>query len=297
MITIHIVGDGAPLYSLKTILEVNQDKFKDEIEVVGFGDHYFNPIYVRKFSSSLTLEDVVRGANIVICTNPAYEDDNIAGLCNEFRVPLICTFALNEKPTTPNTILLDDINLQYAATDMWIKRIINVNSNVKEVRHFNGITKLYDTGDDALPGLTMDEYHEATDRVLGQPHLIKLQKKYFFASEVENWQEDNINIQTNWIVDSDRVDGSRVDWETETVFHTTIISKPVQSEQEVIKHSHLSVPSRRGLTSWHYLNNCVVASFIFMWHKDFIPANCTDYTLIDHGTFVDNIFGSIFKIA
>ena len=127
--------------------------------------------------------------------------------------------------------------------------------------------------------------------------LIKLQKKYFFASEVENWQEDNINIQTNWIVDSDRVDGSRVDWETETVFHTTIISKPVQSEQEVIKHSHLSVPSRRGLTSWHYLNNCVVASFIFMWHKDFIPANCTDYTLIDHGTFVDNIFGSIFKIA
>ena len=55
MITIHIVGDGAPLYSLKTLLEVNQDKFKEEIEVVGFGDHYFNPVYIRKFSSSLTL--------------------------------------------------------------------------------------------------------------------------------------------------------------------------------------------------------------------------------------------------
>ena len=46
-----------------------------------------------------------------------------------------------------------------AASDLWIKRLVDVLENLKSIKHFIGISKLYDTGDDALfPGLTMEEY-------------------------------------------------------------------------------------------------------------------------------------------
>ena len=100
---------------------------------------------------------------------------------------MICTFRLAEKTKHPTNFILDDINLQMAASDLWIKRLVDVSENLKSIKHFVGISKLYDTGDDALPGLTMEEYQQATDRVLGQPHLIRLQDQYYFASETENW--------------------------------------------------------------------------------------------------------------
>ena len=77
MLNIHIIGDGTILYSIKTLIELHLDKFKDEVQVTCFGDHYLNPAYVRKFTPSLTFDDIIRKADIVICTNPIYEDDNI----------------------------------------------------------------------------------------------------------------------------------------------------------------------------------------------------------------------------
>jgi hypothetical protein len=305
MINIHIIGDGAGLYSVKTLLEVNQDRFNDDIQVTGFGDHYFNPAYVRKFSSTLTMEDVIRGADIVVCTNPLYEDDNIVGLCTEFNKPLLCTFLLDEKRSYDNpitrhsstSIVLDGINLQHAASDMWIKRILNVGENVKEIKHYIGIAKTHETGENALPGLSIDEYQDIISGTLGQPSLIKLENEYFYASEVETWHEDNIDIQTNWIADTDNIDPSKVDYNTTTIFHTSITSKPPASETELVKHSHMRVGGARSLTSWHYLNSSVVCSFVYMWHKGFIPNTCSDYNQIDHSTFVDNIFGARFKLA
>ena len=97
MLNIHIIGDGTILYSIKTLIELHLDKFKDEVQVTCFGDHYLNPAYVRKFTPSLTFDDIIRKADIVICTNPIYEDDNIMGICAEYNVPLICTFRLAEK--------------------------------------------------------------------------------------------------------------------------------------------------------------------------------------------------------
>ena len=38
-----------------------------------------------------------------------------------------------------------------AASDLWIKRLVDVSENLKSIKHFIGISKLYDTGDDALP--------------------------------------------------------------------------------------------------------------------------------------------------
>lgn len=297
MLNIHIIGDGTILYSIKTLIELHLDKFKDEVQVTCFGDHYLNPAYVRKFTPSLTFDDIIRKADIVICTNPIYEDDNIMGICAEYNVPLICTFRLAEKTKHPTNFILDDINLQMAASDLWIKRLVDVSENLKSIKHFVGISKLYDTGDDALPGLTMEEYQQATDRVLGQPHLIRLQDKYYFASETENWQEGNVDISTNWIADSDRIDANRISRETLTLFHTEIITDTNDMEEDLVKHSHLAVPGRRSLPSWYYTNACVVCSFVYMWHKDFIPKGCTDYMQLDHNTFSNNVFGQIFRIA
>ena len=298
MINIHIVGDGKNLYAVKTLLEINAVQFDDEIQVTCFGDNYLNPAYVRKFTSTLTMHDIVRGADIVVCTNPNYEDDNIVGLCSEFGIPLLCTFALQDDVAPHNNIILDDINLQYAATDMWIKRIVNVNENVKSIKHFTGISKTSETGENALPGLSLEDYQEVMNNVLGQPKLIKLQNKYFFASEIDSWLgDDNIDIQTNWIADTDNVDASKVDWHTETLFHTTVTSSSEYQTEDLVKHSHLLIPGRRTLNSWHYANACVVASFVYMWHRGFLPENCTSYEQIDHSTFVDNIFGAMFKLA
>ena len=68
-------------------------------------------------------------------------------------------------------------------------------------------------------------------------------------------------------------------------------------EEDLVKHSHLAVPGRRSLPSWYYTNACVVCSFVYMWHKDFIPKGCTDYMQLDHNTFSNNVFGQIFRIA
>ena len=297
MLNIHIIGDGTILYSIKTLIELHLDKFKDEVQVICFGDHYLNPAYVRKFTPSLTFDDIIRKADIVICTNPIYEDDNIMGICAEYNVPLICTFRLAEKTKHPTNFILDDINLQMAASDLWIKRLVDVSENLKSIKHFVGISKLYDTGDDALPGLTMEEYQQATDRVLGQPHLIRLQDQYYFASETENWQEGDVDISTNWIADSDRIDANRISRETLTLFHTEIITNTNDMEEDLVKHSHLAVPGRRSLPSWYYTNACVVCSFVYMWHMNFIPKGCTDYMQLDHNTFSNNVFGQIFRIA
>lgn len=304
MLNIHIIGDGSKLYAVKTLLEINQDVFNEPIEVTCFGDHYLNPAYVRKFSSTLTIQDIVRGADIVVCTNAEYEDDNIVGLCTEFGKPLLCTFLLNEKtesiPVNRHSrpgIVLDGINLQYAATDMWINRILNVSENVKEIKHFIGISKQHETGENALPGLSMEEYQEITDGTSGQPQLVKIENEYFFASEVDAWQEEDIDIQTNWLADTDSIDSSKIDHNTTTIFHTTITKTPPGSKQDVVHHSHLQTGGQRTLSSWNYLNSCVVCSFVFMWHKGFIPQNCSDYTQIDHSTFTDNVFGTRFRIA
>jgi hypothetical protein len=143
----------------------------------------------------------------------------------------------------------------------------------------------------------MEEYQEITDSTNGQPQLVKIENEYFFASEVDSWQDEDINIQTNWLADTDSIDSSKIDHNTTTIFHTTIVKTPPGVQNDVVHHSHLQIGGQRTLSSWNYLNSCVVCSFVFMWHKGFIPQNCSDYNQIDHGTFTDNIFGSRFRIA
>lgn len=297
MINIHIIGDGSYLYAVKTLLEINQDQFSDGIEVTCFGEHYLNPSYVRKFSVHLTMEDIIRKADIVICTNPIYEHEKLVMLCKEYHKPLLCSFELEEKVTNATSIVMDNINLQTAATDLWIKRLLDVTENLHEIEHYIGVSKTSDTGDNALPGLTMDEYQQATEGVYGQPNLIKLQNQYYFASEMDDWKSGDVQISTYWINDSDRIDGSKISLETNTIFHTVITAYDDKLEQVQVKHSHTMIPNRRTLSSWNYANACVMASFVYMWHKDFIPKICTDYMELDHNTFSDNIFGRIFRIA
>lgn len=297
MINIHIIGDGSYLYAVKTILEVNQDKFDDEIEVTCFGDHYLNPIYIKKLSKHLTIDDIVRKADVVICTNPDYQEENLVNICKQYSIPLFCTFELEDKIETSESIVLDNINVQMAATDLWIKRLLDVTENLKEIKHYIGISKTHDTGDNSLPGLTIEEYQQATDRVLGQPNLIRLESKYYFASDIEDWQEDGADIKTHWIVDNDRIDASKISMDTNTIFHTAVTSYDTKTQEVMIRHSHKVIPGARSLSSWNYANACVLGSFIHMWSKGFIPKQCVDYMQLDHDTFSKNTFGAIFRIA
>lgn len=297
MINVHILGNGTLMYAIRTLLEVNQTQFKDDIRVNCFGDFYFSRSMVYALNNYLTVEDVVSQADIVICTDPKFEDDDIVALCAEQSKPLFCTFLLENKKPYKNSLILDGLNVENAASDLWINRILDVTENVVEIEHYYGLSKLYETGDNALPGITAEEYREATQHVDGQPRLVWLgaSNRYFYAQEIFEEKEDDVTVSYNWLIDTDHIDASKIDLQTEFLFHT--VTKINDGSQTTLKRSHMTCQDNRTIAAWFYINACVVSSFVYMYHHNQCPTNCQDYNLIDHSIFSDNIFGARFRVA
>lgn len=297
MINIHIIGNGTSVYAIRTLLEVNQDKFNDDIKVTCFGNYYFAKSLVYALNNNLTLSDVISSADIVICTDPEFEEDNIVGLCEDQRKPLFCTFLLQNKPSQKNCVILDGINVENAASDIWINRLLDINNNIIKIDHFYGLVKEFDTGNNALPGITADEYRYATDSISGQPQLLWFGNpgRYLYAQNVIEEDIDNIPVSYSWLIDTDQIDTSKVDIMSKFVFHTAIEYK--KGNEIIVQRSHLECGENRTIPAWFYINACVVGSFVYMHHTKMLPLTCTDYNVIDHSVFTDNIFGARFRIS
>ena len=48
MINIHVLGNGTPMYAIKSLIEVNPEEFAEQVKVTCFGDHFLNSVFVRK---------------------------------------------------------------------------------------------------------------------------------------------------------------------------------------------------------------------------------------------------------
>ena len=296
MMNIHILGNGTPIYALKTLIELNPEQFATPVRVTCFGDHFLNSVFVRKINQYPSIKEIIKSADVVVCTEPEYELQGLVESCQEYDKPLLCRFLLENKVPEMGTIL-DGLNVENAATDIWINRLVDRTENLVELKHFIGLHKLHDTGDNALPGITIEEYRDATQHVTGQPSVVKIDKNYYYRSEIDESYIDDIKVTTNWIVDTDSIDAMKFDPQSEFIFHTTRISQSNESEGETIKSSHLSCPARRNISAWQYANACVIASFVHMSIHGELPKNCRDYTDIDHDKFSKNLFGSIFRIS
>src|SRR6056300_434921 len=123
MINIHIIGNGTETYAVRGLLEVQQLQLPDDIKVNIFGEYYFRNSLVFTLNNHLTLKDVIKSADIVICTDPRYEQDDLINLCSQYSKPLFCTFSLeNFNVRHSDFICLDGLNVAEAASDMWINR-------------------------------------------------------------------------------------------------------------------------------------------------------------------------------
>jgi len=297
MLNIHIIGNGTETYAIRSLLEANEIKLPGSIKVNIFGEYYFKSSLIYTLNDYLKVEDVVKAADIVICTDPIYEDKDVVKLCADNDKPLFCTFTLENSLVDPNTICIDGLNVAEAASDLCINRLLDVTNNVTSIEHFYGLSKLYDTGEQALPGISIDEYRAATQRISGQPRLIALREKYYYASEVTNDVDNDIPITYNWITDTDQVDADRLDTQSEFIFHTVTRTKKPEDSVEFLKRSHMACTNNRSLSAWHYINACVACSFIYMYMSKQLPAVITDYSVVDHNAFSSNIFGNRFRIA
>lgn len=294
MINIHILGNGTAMYAIRSLLEVNALHFSDEIKVNCFGDYYFTNTAIYALNNHLTVEDVIKASDIVICTDPEFEHDDIVDICSLNSKPLFCTFALENKIPVDG-IVLDNLNVNHAATDLWISRLLDVVNGLEKIVHYHGVSKLHNVDPGALPGITAEEYREATEEITGQPNLIYLEDKYFYSSEMDTKKINGVTVSTNWLFDSDKIDAKKIDIQTEFIYHTVCYT--TVNDETYLKHSHMKCPNSRSLAAWHYINACVVCSFVYMWDNRNIPKSCTDYNVIDHSTFTDNIFGARFRIA
>lgn len=296
MINVHILGNGTPVYAIKSLLELNLEQFSRPIKVTCFGDHFLNSVFVRKLNQYPSIKDIIRSADVVICTEPEYELLGIVDSCQEYDKPLFCRFLLENRVPEVGTIL-DGLNVENAATDLWINRLVDVTENLLEIKHFIGLHKLHDTGDNALPGISIEEYRDATQHVTGQPSIVKIDKNYFYRSEIDESLIDEVKVSTNWICDTESIDAMKFDSQSEFIFHTTRVVEDKKLNSKVMKHSHLHLPSRRSISAWQYANTCVLASFVHMYIEGRISNGCRDYADIDHDLFTKNLFGSIFRIS
>ena len=264
MINIHILGNGSQIYAIRTLLEVNQDAFSDDIKVNCFGDFYFRRTPVYALNNHLTMGDAISEADIVICTDPEYEDDGVVRLCAEHGKPLFCTFRLESRTFSQNQFVMDGLNVENAASDLWINRLLDVHDNIVEIEHYYGLSKLFDTGDNALPGVTPEEYRYATQNINGQPKLIWMgpSNRYFYTQEVFEDNENGIPISYSWVIDTDQIDASKVDLQTEFIFHT--VMKVRSDEKVILTRSHMTCQDSRTISAWFYINACVVSSFVYM---------------------------------
>ena len=94
MINIHILGNGTPIYALKSLIEVNSEHFPQQVQVTCFGDHFLNSIFVRKLQQYPSIDDIIQTADIVVCTEPDYENLGIVQKCQDLNKPLFCRFLL-----------------------------------------------------------------------------------------------------------------------------------------------------------------------------------------------------------
>lgn len=297
MLNIHIIGNGTETYAIRSILEANGSKLPDDIKVNIFGEYYFRHSLIYTLNNHLKIEDVVKAGDLIICTDPIYEDENIVQICEEHSKPLLLTFTLENVKPSQNSLCLDGLNVAEAASDLWINRLVNVTSDITSIEHFYGLSKLYDTGENALPGISIEDYRAATQHITGQPRLITLGEKYYYASEIATEYEEEIPITYNWIIDTDQIDAEKLDLQTEFIFHTVIKTQKPGDSTEYIKRSHMKSQNARSLSAWHYINACAVGSFVYMFMANQLPQKCTDYNQIDHDTFSSNIFGARFRIA
>lgn len=297
MLNIHIIGNGTETYAIRSLLEVNQSQLPDDIKVNIFGEYYFRHSLVFTLNNNLKVADVVKTADIVICTDPIYEDQDIVSLCADHNKPLFVTFSLENSSPSPNSLCFDGLNVADAASDLWINRLIDTTNDIISIEHFYGLSKLYDTGENALPGISIEEYRAATQHITGQPRLITLGQKYFYASEVLTEYDNDIPVSYNWITDTDHVDADRLDTQTEFIFHTVTRTKKAGDTTEFMRRSHMTSQNARSLSAWHYINACVVCSFVYMYMSNQLPSTGTDYNTIDHNTFSNNIYGKRFRIA
>ena len=296
MINIHILGNGTPIYALKSLIEVNSEHFPQQVQVTCFGDHFLNSIFVRKLQQYPSIDDIIQTADIVVCTEPDYENLGIVQKCQDLNKPLFCRFLL-ENTFSDNGLILDGLNVENAATDLWINRLVDTTENLLEIKHFIGLHKLHDSGDNALPGISIEEYRDATQHVTGQPSLVKLNRNYFYKSEIEETYSDDVKVTTYWITDTESIDAVKFDIHSEFIMHTTRIIKDKENGNDIIKHSHMSCPSRRSTSAWQYINTCVLVSFIHMYIDGQLPENMQDYAEADHNLFTNNIFGRIFRLS
>lgn len=296
MINIHVLGNGTQLYAIKSLIELNPDQFSEEVRVTCFGDHFLNSVFVRKLDQYPSIDNIIQSADVVVCTEPEYELLGIVEKCQQFGKPLLCRFLLENIIPETGTIL-DGLNVENAASDLWINRLVETTENLVELKHFIGLHKLHDAGDDALPGISIEEYKEATQNVTGQPSIVKIERNYYYKSEIDETDYDGVKVSTNWIVDTDSIDAMKFDPQSEFVFHTIRTVDDKTRGGEVIKHSHFHIPSRRSISAWQYANTCVLASFIHMYVHNNLPKDCRDYAEADHNMFTKNIFGRIFRIS
>jgi len=297
MINIHIIGNGTETYAIRSLLEANEVNLPGPVKVNIFGEYYFKNSLIYTLNNYLKIEDVIKAADVVICTDPIYEDQNIVSLCADNSKPLFCTFTFENSILNPNSICIDGLNVADAASDLWINRLIDVTENLTGIEHFYGLQKLYDTGENALPGITIDEYRAATQGISGQPRLITLGDRYYYASEVGTDFDNDVPITYNWIVDTDQIDANKLDQQSEFIFHTVITTKNPEDSTEILTRSHMTCQHARSLPAWFYINACVVTSFIYMYMAKQLPTSCIDYNMVNHSTFSTNLFGKRFRIA
>ncbi|MGY8866589.1 MAG: hypothetical protein ACKVJK_13320 [Methylophagaceae bacterium] len=297
MINIHIIGNGTETYAIRSLLEANEVNLPGPVKVNIFGEYYFRNSLIYTLNNYLKIEDVIKAADVVICTDPIYEDQNIVSLCSDNDKPLFCTFTLENSIVSPNSVCIDGLNVADAASDLWINRLLDITNDVTSIEHFYGLQKLYDTGENALPGITIDEYRAATQRITGQPRLITLGEKYYYASEVATEFDNDIPVTYNWIVDTDHIQADKLDTQTEFIFHTVTRTRKPEDTTEIMSRSHMTCQNARSLSAWHYINASVTCSFIYMYMSKQLPTVCVDYNVVDHNTFSSNIFGNRFRIA
>ena len=225
------------------------------------------------------------------------EDDGVVRLCAEHGKPLVCTFRLESRTFSQNQFVMDGLNVENAASDLWINRLLDVHDNIVEIEHYYGLSKLFDTGDNALPGVTPEEYRYATQNINGQPKLIWMgpSNRYFYTQEGFEDNENGIPISYSWVIDTDQIDASKVDLQTEFIFHT--VMKVRSDEKVILTRSHMTCQDSRTISAWFYINACVVSSFVYMYTNKQLPTNGKDYNLVDHSVFSDNIFGARFRIT
>ena len=63
-------------------------------------------------------------------------------------------------------------------------------------------------------------------------------------------------------------------------------------EEDLVKHRFNKIEEETYPVG--IISRRVVCSFVYMWHKNFIPKGCTDYMQLDHNTFMIMFLVQIF---